>query len=103
MKHARPYSDLNQVQSRKEPLTALNHQQRGILTSASSVLHRWELLSWRFEPNQPQSIISGLRETFIKKYVVERTSKAETRPEGQSEKAENCRENLWDEIPLKGP
>ena len=30
--------------------------------------------------------------------MVERTSKAETRPEEQSEKAERCRENLWNEI-----
>ena len=43
------------------------------------------------------------RETFTKRYVVERTSKAEIRPEEQSEKAESCRENLLDEIQLKGP
>ena len=47
--------------------------------------------------------MSGLRETFIKRYIVERTNKAETRPEEQSEKAESCRENLWNEIQLKGP
>ena len=36
--------------------------------------------------------------------VVERTNKAEIRPEEQSEKAElSCRENLWNEIQLKGP
>ena len=28
---------------------------------------------------------------------------AEIRPEEQSEKAESCRENLWNEIQLKGP
>ena len=33
-------------------------------------------------------------ETFIQRYVVERTSKAGIRPEEQSEKAESCRENL---------
>ena len=38
--------------------------------------------------NQPQRIISGLRETFIERYVFERTNKAEIRPEEQSEKAE---------------
>ena len=38
--------------------------------------------------------MSGLREIFIKRYIVERTNKAETRPEEQSEKAESCRENL---------
>ena len=30
-----------------------------------------------FKPSQPQRIISGLRETFIKRYIVQRTSKAE--------------------------
>ena len=47
--------------------------------------------------------MSGLREIFIKRYIVERTNKAETRPEEQSKKGENCRENLWNEIQLKGP
>ena len=47
-------------------------------------------------------ITSGLRKTFIKRYVVERANKAEIRPEEQSEKAESCRENLWNEIQLKG-
>ena len=42
-----------------------------------------------------------LMETFIKRYVVERTSKAEIRPEEQSEKVESCRENLWNDIQLK--
>ena len=37
--------------------------------------------------SQPQRITSGLKETFIKRYVVERTSKTEIRPEEQSEKA----------------
>ena len=31
-------------------------------------------------------------------YIVERTNKAEIRPEEQGEKAESCRENLWNEI-----
>ena len=48
-------------------------------------------------------IISGLRETFIKRHIVERTNKAEIRPKGQSEKGKSCRENLWNEIQLKGP
>ena len=61
------------------------------------------LVSWCFKPSQPKRIISGLRETFIKRYIVERTNKAEMRPEEQSEKAESCRENLWNEIQLKGP
>ena len=54
-------------------------------------------------PSQPQRIISGLREIFIKRYIVERTNKEEIRPEQQSEKAESCRENLWNETQLKGP
>ena len=36
-------------------------------------------------------------------YIVERTNKAEIKPEEQSEKAESCRESLWNEIQLKGP
>ena len=48
-------------------------------------------------------IISGLKETFIKRCTVERTSKAEIRPQEWSEKAESCQENLWNEIQLKGP
>ena len=43
---------------------------------------------------QPQRIISGLKETFIKRYTVERTNKAEIRPEEHSEKAESCWEDL---------
>ena len=38
----------------------------------------------------------------MKKCTAEWTNKAETRPEEQSEKAESCRENLWNEIQLKG-
>ena len=41
------------------------------------------------------------KETFKKRYIVERTNKAEIRPKEQSEKAESCRENLWNEIQLK--
>ena len=46
-----------------------------------------KLVSWCFKPSQPQRIVSGLRETFIKRYVVERTNKAEIRSEEQSERA----------------
>ena len=59
---------------------------------------RRQLVSWCFKPSQPQRIISGLKESFIKRYIAERTNK-----EVQSEKAESCRENLWNEIHLKGP
>ena len=61
------------------------------------------LVCWCFTPSQPQRIISGLRETFIKKCIVERTSKADLGPKEQIENAESCRENLWNEIQLKGP
>ena len=61
------------------------------------------LVSKSFKPSQPQRIISGLRETFVKRHIAERTNKAEIRPAEQSEKAESCRENLWNKIQLKGP
>ena len=41
-----------------------------------------------------------MRETFIKRNIVETTNKAENK---QSEKAERCRDNLCDDIQLKGP
>ena len=60
-------------------------------------------VSWCFKPSQPQRIISGLRETFTKRYIVEGINKAEIKQEEQSGKAESCRENLWNEIQLKEP
>ena len=54
-------------------------------------------------PSQLQKIISGLRETFIQRYIVERTNKAELRLGEQSEKTKSCWENLLNEIQLKGP
>ena len=57
-----------------------------------------KLVNWCFEPGQPLGIISGLKETFIEKHIVERTNNAETRPEEQSEKTESCRKKLWNEI-----
>ena len=53
-----------------------------------------------FKAGQSQSIISGLMDTFMMRHIVERTNKAEIRPEEQSEKVESCRENLWDKIQL---
>ena len=47
--------------------------------------------------------MQGLRETFVKRYTVERTKKAEVRPEERVEEAESDRENLWNEIQLKEP
>ena len=41
-----------------------------------------------------QKSLAVLRETFIKRYVVERTNKTDIRPEAQSEKTESYRENL---------
>ena len=39
----------------------------------------------------------------MKRYITERTNRAEIRPEEHSEKTESCQENLWNEIQLKGP
>ena len=64
--------------------------------------HRRILVSRCFMPSQTQRIISGLRETFIKRYIVERPNVAEIRPKEQNEKAGSCRENLWNEIQVKG-
>ena len=36
-------------------------------------------------------------------YTVERTNATEIRPDEQNEKAESCRENVWNEIQSKGP
>ena len=36
-------------------------------------------------------IRSGLKETFIKRYIVKRTNKTEIRSEEQTEQAESCR------------
>ena len=43
------------------------------------------------KPIQPERIVSGLKEVFIKKYIAERTNKAEIGPEVPSEKAESGR------------
>ena len=51
----------------------------------------------------PQETIAGLGETFMKRHTAEGNNMAEIRQEEQSEKTESCRENLWNEIPLKGP
>ena len=50
-----------------------------------------ELVSWCFKPSQPQWIISGLREVLTKRYIAERTNKAEIGLEEQSEKVESVR------------
>ena len=63
-----------------------------------------KLVSWCFKPSQPQWIISELRETYIKRYYSwkDQARTAELRPEEQSEKAEKCRVNLWNEIQFEG-
>ena len=38
-----------------------------------------ERVNWCFEPSQLLGITSGLKKTFIKRYIVERTNKAEIR------------------------
>ena len=43
------------------------------------------------------------KETFRKIYIVKRTNEAEIRLGEQSENTESCRENLWNEIQVKGP
>ena len=60
------------------------------------------LVSRCFKPSQPQRIISGLKETIVKRYIVERTNKAEIKPKEEREKAESCRENSGNETQLKG-
>ena len=45
----------------------------------------------------------GLRDTFIKRYLVERANTAEMIPAEENEEAESCHENLWNKIQLKGP
>ena len=62
------------------------------VTDVIVIVNRW------FEPSQPLGIIPGLKETFMKRYIVERTNRAGIRQEAQSEKTESCRENLWNEI-----
>ena len=64
---------------------------------------RRKLVTWCFEPSQPLGIRPGLKEAFTKRYVVERTSKAQIRLEEQRQKTESCRENFMNEIQLKGP
>ena len=53
-------------------------------------------------PVNHKGLCQGL-ERLLQRYIAERTDKAEIRPEEQSEKAEGCRENLWNEIQVKGP
>ena len=42
-------------------------------------------MNWCFELSQPLGIISGLKETSVKRYTIEMTNKAEIRPEEENE------------------
>ena len=55
-------------------------------TRAEAYSSKNNRVSWCFKPSQTQRITSGLKKTFITRYVVERTNKAEIRPEEQSGK-----------------
>ena len=79
-----------------------NSKQAIKLWNSKLAINLW-LVSWSFKPSQPQRIISGLKETFVKRPKAERTNKAEIGLEEQSEKVESPRENVWNEIQLKGP
>ena len=43
-----------------------------------------------------------MKKTFIKRYIVERTNKADKDWKNR-ERKQSCWENLWNEIQLKGP
>ena len=74
-----------------------------LAAKGSKMMMMMTMMMMMIKPSQPQRIISGLKETFIKRYyIVEGTNKAEMRPEEQGQKAESSRENLWNEIQLKG-
>ena len=73
-------------QHRVPTVTVYGHSFRHSKTAATQSL----LVSWCFKSSQPQRITSGLRETFIKRYIVERINKAELRPEEQSERTGSC-------------
>ena len=62
-------------------------------------------LAAKQEPYKKKSLSPNktFRETFKQRHIVERTHKADIRPEEQTKKAENCRENIRNEIQVKGP
>ena len=47
---------------------------KSIHTESDSVSESWSVSSSCFKPSQPRRIMSGLRETSKKRYMVERTS-----------------------------
>ena len=52
-------------------------------------------VSWGLSPVNQQRVVLGLKQTFIKRYIVERTNKADIKPEERSQRTESSRENLW--------
>ena len=64
------------------------HHDHTVYALTTDLLITKVLVSRCLESSQPQRIISGLKETFIKRHIVERTNKAEIRLEEQSENRE---------------
>ena len=64
------------------PMGVRSIKTKGI-NRAGRTSHVWVswLVNWCFEPSQPRGIISGLKKTFIKRDILERTSKAKIRLE----------------------
>ena len=60
------------------------------------------LVSWCFKPSQPQRIISGLKETLMKGYVVERTNKAGIRLEEHNNSPDSDMSDLGDKGMAEG-
>ena len=61
------------------------------------------LTRWDFNFCVRSSPLRGHLRRLRKRYIVERTNEAEIRLGEQSAKTESCRENLWNEIQVKGP
>ena len=55
-----------------------------------------KLVSWYFEPSQPLGIISGLKETFMKRYIyLKGPIRQRSDRENRVRNWRFCRENLW--------
>ena len=62
------------------------------------------VVSWCFKPSQAHRIISGLKETFIKRHIVVKTNRAKLKNEkNRVRKRRVVGSNLWNEIQLTGP
>ena len=87
----------DQDSSRKVCNTLRQHMTRTLHAKYCNSLQQQtqfhERVNWCFEPSQALGVISGLKETFLKTYIVERTNKAEIRLEEHSKKTESCQEN----------